>query len=325
MIAIHAYRDGRPSDETVGSDRISDLTGDAGAMLWVDVTEPTDDDLATLQREFALHPLTMEDVRHRHQRPKVELFKDYAFVVLRAMHPRDAEEPKESEVHAFVGPRFLVTLRYDPAYDMQNVVRRWERQPELMAVGGGFAAYVLIDEIVDDFLTLVERMEDQADDLEDRIFEDPGQTEENLAIQEALFRLKRTCIQLRRFVTPLREGIDLLEEQPDLVPAPLDPYYRDVMDHVIRTVELVDNIRDLLTSMLDVRIAQVANHLNEVMKKLTAWAGIILVPTLIAGVYGMNFQDMPELRWNFGYPLVLGIMAASSLILYRMFKRREWL
>jgi magnesium transporter len=325
MIAIHLYRDGRPSDETVGAERVSDLIGDGSVMLWLDVTEPTDDDLATLQREFSLHPLTMEDVRHRHQRPKVELFKDYAFVVLRAMHPRDAEEPKESEVHAFVGPRFLVTIRYDPAYDMQNVVRRWERQPELMASGGGFATYVLIDEIVDDFLTLVERMEDRADDLEDRIFADPGDTAENVAIQQALFGLKRTCIQLRRFVTPLREGIDLLEEQPDLVPAPLDPYYRDVMDHVIRTVELVDNIRDLLTSMLDVRIAQVANHLNEVMKKLTAWAGIILVPTFIAGVYGMNFESMPELHWHLGYPLVLGVMAASALILYRMFKKREWL
>jgi magnesium transporter len=124
---------------------------------------------------------------------------------------------------------------------------------------------------------------------------------------------------------PLRQGIDLIQEQPTLVPSQLNPYYRDVMDHVIRTVELVDNIRDLLTSMLDVRIAQVANHLNEVMKKLTAWAGIILVPTFIAGVYGMNFESMPELRWHYGYPLVLGIMAASALVLYRMFKKREWL
>ena len=135
-------------------------------------------------------------------------------------------------------------------------------------------------------------------------------------VQERLFRLKRECVRLRRAVMPLRQGLDLLQEQPALAAPALAPYYRDVVDHVIRTVELVDNIRDLLTSMLEVRVAQVANHLNEVMKKLTAWAGIILVPTLIAGIYGMNFENMPELRWQVGYPLALGLMAASAAALY---------
>ena len=179
--------------------------------------------------------------------------------------------------------------------------------------------------MVDDFLTLVERFEDRADDIEDRIFEAANESADRLELQESLFKLKRACISLRRFAMPLRQGIDLIQEQPELAPPALGPYYRDVMDHVIRTVELVDNIRDLLTSMLEVRIAQVANHLNEVMKKLTGWAGIILVPTLIAGIYGMNFQGMPELGWKLGYPLALGLMGASALILYRMFKKREWL
>jgi magnesium transporter len=325
VITVHPYRNGLPSDEPAEPSRVSDLIAIDGVFLWLDVTDPTDEDLALLQREFSLHPLTVEDVRHRHQRPKVELFKDYAFVVLRALDPSDPEDPGESEMHAFVGPRFLVTLRYTPVFDMTNVVRRWERQPELLALGGGFAAYVLMDEVVDDFLTLVEGLEDRADDLEDRIFEDPDQPAQNLELQESLFKLKRLCIQLRRFAMPLRQGIDLIQEEPDLVPAPLNPYYRDVMDHVIRTVELVDNIRDLLTSMLDVRIAQVANHLNEVMKKLTAWAGIILVPTFIAGLYGMNFRNMPELSWRFGYPMAIGVMAGAALILYRMFKKRGWL
>ena len=328
MISAYVYREGSPSDEAVDLDRVSELILDASVFLWLDVVEPTDADLALLQREFALHPLTIEDVQHRHQRPKVELFKDYAFVVLRALDPGDAddtEEPREMEVHAFVGPRFLVSLRYDPAFDMREVVRRWERQPELLALGGGFAAYVLIDEVVDDFLTLVERFEDRADDIEDRIFAAANDSPQSLEVQESLFKLKRSCIRLRRFAMPLRQGIDLLQEQPTFAPPPLGPYYRDVMDHVIRTVELVDNIRDLLTSMLEVRIAQVANHLNEVMKKLTAWAGIILVPTLIAGVYGMNFNGMPELGWRFGYAFALGLMAVSALILYRMFKKREWL
>ena len=325
MIAAHLYREGRPSEEAVDLDAIPALLGGDGVFLWLDAVEPTPEDLEILQRAFSLHPLTVEDVQHRHQRPKVELFRDYAFIVLRALDLSDAEEPGEIEIHAFVGPRFLVTLRYDPAFDMDETVRRWERQPELLAVGGGFAAYVLIDEVVDAFLTLVERFEDRADDIEDRIFEAANESADRLELQESLFKLKRACISLRRFAMPLRQGIDLMQEQPELAPPALGPYYRDVMDHVIRTVELVDNIRDLLTSMLEVRIAQVANHLNEVMKKLTGWAGIILVPTLIAGIYGMNFQGMPELRWNLGYPLALGLMGASALILYRMFKKREWL
>jgi magnesium transporter len=325
MIAAHAYRDGHPSQEDVDLEHIPELIAGEDVFLWLDVVEPEAEDLEILQRAFALHPLTMEDVQHRHQRPKVELFRDYAFVVLRALDLGDEEEPGEIEIHAFVGPRFLVTLRYDPAFDMGETVRRWERQPELLALGGGFAAYVLIDEVVDDFLTLVERFEDRADDLEDRIFEAANDSADRQELQENLFKLKRACIGLRRFAMPLRQGIDLIQEQPKLAPPALGPYYRDVMDHVIRTVELVDNIRDLLTSMLEVRIAQVANHLNEVMKKLTGWAGIILVPTLIAGIYGMNFTGMPELGWKLGYPLALGLMGASALILYRMFKKREWL
>jgi magnesium transporter len=325
MIAAHLYREGHATEEPVDLQDVSGVIADDHVFLWLDVLEPTAEDLAVLQRAFALHPLTLEDVQHRHQRPKVELFRDYAFVVLRALDLGDGEEPGEIEVHALVGPRYLVTLRYDPAFDMSEVLRRWERQPELLAVGGGFAAYVLIDEVVDDFLTLVERFEDRADDIEDRIFEAANDSADRLELQESLFKLKRACIRLRRFAMPLRQGIDLIQEQPDLAPLALGPYYRDVMDHVIRTVELVDNIRDLLTSMLEVRIAQVANHLNEVMKKLTGWAAIILVPTLIAGIYGMNFQGMPELRWELGYPLALGLMGLSALVLYRMFKKREWL
>jgi magnesium transporter len=325
VIAVHPYREGRPSHEAVDLDDISGLLGDDRAFLWLDVTDPTDEDLQILQRAFALHPLTIEDVQHRHQRPKVELFRDYAFMVLRALDLSETETPAEIEIHAFVGPRFLATIRYDPAFDMAEVVRRWERQPELLALGGGFAAYVLIDEVVDDFLTLVERFEDRADDIEDQIFEAVDDAKAGEALQERLFKLKRACISLRRFAVPLRQGVDLILEQPQLAPPELGPYYRDVMDHVIRTVELVDNIRDLLTSMLEVRIAQVANHLNEVMKKLTGWAAIILVPTLIAGIYGMNFQNMPELSWRVGYPLALGLMGLSALILYRMFKKREWL
>lgn len=326
MIEARLYRGGVLAEGPVDLGEISRLIGEDDSFLWLDVVAPSTQDLDLLAREFDLHPLVLEDLEHRHQRPKVEIYAEQAFLVLRpVVLAREDDGTQELEMHALVGKRYLATIRSDEAYDLAETVRRWERQPDLLLHGGGYAVYVLLDEVVDDYLTLVERLEDGADELEDLIFATGDGPADVPAVQKKLFKLKRDCVRLRRRAMPLRQGIDLLQEQPQLTTAPLAPYYRDVMDHVIRTVELLDNIRDLLTSMLEVRIAQVANHLNEVMKKLTAWAAIILVPTLIAGIYGMNFEHMPELRWQVGYPLALGSMALSSIVLYVIFKRREWL
>jgi magnesium transporter len=180
---------------------------------------------------------------------------------------------------------------------------------------------VLLDEIVDGYLDVVERLEDLADDVEEEVFEE----EVAEGLQERIFVLKRRTVRFRRAVSPMREVIDLLHEREDVVTRSLAPYYRDVLDHVLRALELIDNIRELLTTALEARIAQTSNRLNIVMKKLSAWAGIILVPTLIAGIYGMNFTHMPELSWRYGYPLALAVMLLSSGILYVMFKRRDWL
>jgi magnesium transporter len=185
--------------------------------------------------------------------------------------------------------------------------------------------YVLIDEVVDGYLSIIEAFEDRADDLEDDVFSEGAAEDGGIALQERIFLLKREVVRLRRFAAPLRQALDLLQEDPKLAGSSLAPYYRDVTEHVIRVTELADNIRDLLTSLLEVRVSQVANRSNEIMKKLSAWAGIILVPTLIAGIYGMNFEGMPELRWALGYPAALGTMLFSGGILYVMFKRRGWL
>jgi len=178
--------------------------------------------------------------------------------------------------------------------------------------------------VVDEYLSMVESLEDRADLVEDDVFSDPpadGGTE----LQERIFLLKRAVVRLRRDVTPLRSGLDLIQEEPKIAGSPLQPYYRDVTEHVIRVSELADNIRDLLTSLLEVRISQIANRSNEIMKKLSAWAGIILVPTLIAGIYGMNFREMPELGWTIGYPLAIGSMVLSGAVLYVLFKKKGWL
>jgi magnesium transporter len=323
MITATLYRDGHRTDETVDPADAARVAAERGAFLWLDIVAPAEADLRELAQQFGFHPLTVEDMIKGRQRTKIELFQDYAFIVLRPVRVDATGEATDSELHALAGEGYLVTLRFDPSIPYDEVVRRWERQPELHSAG--FAVYVLIDEVVDGYLTAIERLEDLVDEAEDVVFGEHDGEAEAPGTQERLFHLKRAVVRLRRFAMPLRQGVDLIQEQPSLANPSLAPYFRDVMDHALRVLELADNVRDVLTSLLEVRIAQAANRLNEVMKKLTGWAGIILVPTLIAGIYGMNFREMPELGWGLGYPFALLLMAASSLTLYLVFKKRDWL
>ena len=317
------YGGGEPEGHRFGPGSMDTLS--EGEWCWFDVVDPTLDDLSTLQAELGLHPLTVEDAQHQQQRPRVELFADHAFVVVRPLTVAASGDVAETEIHAFVSNRWLVTLRFAPAYDLAGVVRRWEANGTLAGGGTGVALYMLIDEVADGYLNLVETLEDRADDLEDRVFGrgrvegDPGD------LQTQILRLRRDVVRLRRSAMPLRQAIDTIHDELWSLNRELLPYYRDVAEHLLRSVELADNVRDSLTTILEVRTAQAANQLNEVMKKLTAWAGIILVPTLIAGIYGMNFEGIPELHWSVGYPLALGMMAVSSTALYLVFKRNEWL
>ena len=325
MITARRYRDGALVSEELDPDGIDLILEDPSSRVWIDMVDPTEEQLDLVQREFGLHQLTVEDVRHRRQRPKVEVFQEYFFVAMRPLSLDDSGHVVEGELHALVGKNFLVTLRYMPAFDLSVVLTRWDRQPELTREGCAFLLYVLLDEVADGYLDLVEVFEDRADDLEDGVFDEAAGDEDRRALQQDLFRLKRDVVTFRRMVMPLRRVLDFFQEQPEFVTSSLQPYYRDVADHVIRSVELADNIRDLLTSLLEVRVAQVANHLNEIMKKLTSWAAIILIPTLIAGIYGMNFEHMPELHWAVGYPLAIGSMLAASGGLYLLFKKKSWL
>ena len=326
MITCRLYRDGRLEGERLDPDRVDEVLKDGDARIWLDVESPGDDEFAMLGREFGLHELSVEDMRHRDQRSKVESYSGYQFVVMRPLCRNDEGELVQQEVHAVIGDRFLVTLRYDPVYDLSEVMARWDRPGRADDERGpGYLLYLLMDEIVDTYLTFVEEFEDQADDLEDLVFAEEDQATPSEGLQEKLFDLKRDIVRFRRSVMPLRRVVDFFQEQPAVASGYLAPYYRDVADHVVRCVELVDNVRDLLTALLEVRLAQVANRLNVVMKKLTSWAAIILLPTLIAGIYGMNFVHMPEIQWRFGYLMALGIMAASAGTLYVIFKKREWL
>ena len=325
MIELRVYRDGA-REETSQDLRVAEpILAAQEAFVWIDVAEPTDEEISSVGDVLGLHPLTLEDVRHRSQRPKVELFERYAFVVVRPMWlPED--ELEESEVHVLVGERFLATLRYDDrAFDAAKLEGRWLRQPELFSAHpGGAAVYFLIDDVVDEYLSVIEELEDRADELEDLVIDD-SLAPDGPTSQERIFRLKRDVVRLRRVVSPLRQGLDLLQEESSTTSDALLPYLRDVTEHVIRIAELADNVRDLLTSLLELQVAKEANRLNDTVRTLTAWAAILVVPTLIASIYGMNFEVMPELRWHLGYGFALILMAGSSLALWVSFKRRGWL
>jgi len=325
VITSRIYRDGELKEEASFDPTDVEACRAAGdqRMIWIDVVDPTDDELSLLQRTLGLHELSVEDSRRWGQRSKVEFYPKYVFLVVHGVRIDEGGELVDSELHAFAGEQFyLLTIRRAPLLEFHKTVERTGRISHLSSEGIGYPLYLMLDEIVDGYLDVVERLEDQADEVEEEVFSEEEEVE---GLQERIFRTKRKVVVFRRAVAPLREVIDLLDEHGALVTQALVPYYRDVLDHVIRSQEMIDNIRELLTGALDVRMAQASNRLNIVMKQLSAWAAIILIPTLIAGIYGMNFRHLPELDWKLGYPFALGIMAASAFTLYRVFRRRGWL
>lgn len=320
MLTCRLYRDGTLAEEGFDPSLVSDYLQEPGTLVWLDLEDPSEQDLAMIEEEFSLHPLAMEDTRHKDQRPKVEIYDKSFFIVIHALRV-GKEELEDQEIHCFAGSQYLLTLRYAPAFDLAPVLKRWEKQPDLTKEGGGFLLYALLDEVVDGYFDVIERFEDDSEGLEEAVFAEEVDPE----VQERIFQMKKQVIEFRRRVMPIREVLDLIQEEAGVVTESLRAYYRDVADHVIRVLEFVDNVRELLTTILEAHLSQVSNRLNQVMKQLTSWAAIILVPTLIAGIYGMNFRQMPELFWRFGYAWALGLMAVSAGALYLLFKRRDWI
>ncbi len=319
MITCRAYRDGKPLDRPFPPEEISDRL-EEGCLVWVDVEEPTEAEIALVAEEFALHPESLSDLKERNQRTKVDQYGDYFQVVSYAVEGQ-GQEVVAKELHIYAGRRYLLTFRFAPAFTVDRVVQRWEASPTLDAHGGSGLLHVLLDEIVDTYFPVVQAFDDEAEALEERVFA----TEVEVGLQEELFKLKKRLVEFRRHVVPLRDVLDFLEEDQLLIPETVKPYFRDVYDNVYRAIEFVDNNRETLTAALSAYQSAVGNQMNVVMKRLTAWAGILLVPTLIAGIYGMNFVHMPELSWTVGYPAALALMFGVCWILYWQFKKRGWL
>ena len=318
------FRDGALGDDRVALDRLQETIASLAEdeWVWVDGVDPSEQEIDVLRKQLDLHELVVEDIHHRGQRPKVEIYGPHVFAALRPISLAGGELV-QSELFLIASERALVTIRFSPAFDLAKAIHRW---PLLHSVSPGPAGafYAVADEVADDYLEVVEDLEDRADELEAKVFRPDPPATVKTQLQRDLVRLRRDTVHVRRHAVPMRQAIDRLADDATLITPELMPYFRDITDHLLRSIELADSVREVVTTVVDIRMAQSAHQLNEVMKKLTAWAGIILVPTLIAGIYGMNFEHMPELSWKVGYPLALGLMAASSGLLYRWFRRRGW-
>jgi magnesium transporter len=292
-------------------------------FAWIGLYEPTEEEFDSVRREFNLHELAVEDAIKAHQRPKLEVFEDEhsLFIVLKtARYVEGGPAVETGEIQVFLGDGFIVTVRHGET-KLHDVRLQLEKRPELLRLGPGAALHAIIDRVVDDYAPVVGALDRDIRQLEAEVFSD-RRTDST----QRIYSLKREVLELYDAVAPLSEPLDRLERVDfPLIPKELRPYFRDVRDHVLRSVREVDGFRELLTSILAANLTQASVRQNEDVRKISAWAAIAAVPTLIAGIYGMNFEHMPELGWTFGYPLALAVMALVCIALYRNFKRAGWL
>jgi len=322
VVNCAAYDGGRRVADVSIAD-ISDALEVPGRWVWVGLHEPGAELLREIQQEFGLHDLAVEDALRAHQRPKVEQYGDSLFVVLRtALMAGTPSRIELGETHLFVGPRFVVSVRHGASLSYAEVRTRCEAAPHLLVKGPGFVLYAIMDFIVDQYFPVVDALEDNLAELEEDIF---GEAFDRRTT-ERIYRLKRDLLALKRAASPVVDVCNrLMRFDLPLIPADTQPYIRDVYDHAVRVNEVVDTMRELLGSALEANLSLVAVEQNESMKKLAGWAAIIAVPTMIAGIYGMNFKFMPELNSPLGYPLALLAMAVVCGYLYLRFRRAGWL
>jgi magnesium transporter len=322
VVNCAAYADGRRVAD-VPIEAISEVLGRDGHFVWIGLHEPSEELLRQVQEEFGLHDLAIEDAHRAHQRPKLEEYGAGLFIALRTARVNGDHGGIEfGETHLFVGPGYVVSVRHGASLSYADVRVRCESTPQLLRKGPGFVLYALMDFIVDHYFPIVDALEEQLESLEGEVFGGTFSRE----VTERIYNLKRDLLALKRAVSPLIEICNrLVRFDVALIPEDTRPYFRDVYDHVIRINETVDMLRELLTSALEANLSLISVGQNEVTKKLAGWAAILAVPTMIAGVYGMNFQHMPELGWRLGYPAAMGLMAGICTVLYVSFKRSGWL
>jgi magnesium transporter len=320
LVNCSAYEDGRKLGD-IPVDKISEYLQREGCFVWVATNEPDAAELDAMQREFGLHELAVEDARHGHERPKIDEYGKSLFVVLHTVDLA-GDELSVGEVNIFVGRNYVLSVRNRSPRGFADVRARCEREPELLRHGAGYVLYALVDAVVDRYFPVLDHFESELEGLEDQIFtRDSGR-----ASLEGLYGLKQKLMVLKHAVWPLHDAVGKLHggRVPEVC-AGLQDYFRDVYDHLFRINQTIDSIREMATTAMSVHLSVVTMQENETTKRLAAYAALVAVPTMIAGVYGMNFEHMPELRWAFSYPLVLAAMAAIDAYLFWRFRRAGWL
>ena len=319
LISCAVYQDGKKLSD-IRPDEIHLYVNRPEYLVWVALADPGPGELAAMQHEFDLHELAVEDARHGHQRPKIEEYGDSVFAVLHTVQQRD-DELYVGEVDVFAGPNYVLSVRNRTEKGFVQVRARCEREPHLLREGSGFVLYALMDAVVDRYFPLIDALEIKLENIEERMFANAsGRTN-----VEALYALKQKLMVLKHAVAPLLEGVGKLYggRVPQVCTASQE-YFRDVYDHLVRLNQSVDALRDMVVTAMSVNLALITMSENETTKRLAAYAALVAVPTMIAGIYGMNFEHMPELKWEWGYPMTLAVMGILDTYLFVRFRKAKW-
>ncbi|CAN5557395.1 magnesium and cobalt transport protein CorA [soil metagenome] len=316
-----AYAEGRRVAE-VPLPQVHDVLRTEGQFVWIGLHEPSEELLGKVQVEFGLHDLAVEDAHNAHQRPKVEMYDNTLFLVMRTAQVNAERHIDFGETHFFVGPNFIVTVRHGNSVPYSNVRARCENMPDLLSKGQGFALYAVMDFIVDQYFPVVHDMEKELEEIEDKIFKEKPSRQTT----EQIYMLKRELLEVRRAVSPLVDICNrLMRFDIKCIAEDTHPYFRDVYDHVIRINEVVDNTRELLNTALEANFSLLSISQNDVSKRFAGWAAIIALPTMVAGFYGMNFKFIPQYASPDGFYFVIGGTAFACCLMYYFFRRSGWL
>jgi magnesium transporter len=320
VIDCALYENGRRI-ATIDLDQASAPEPGSGRFVWIGLHEPDEDLLRKVQLRFGLHDLAIEDAHNAHQRAKLEIYGESLFVVLRTVQLQDGKVTF-GETHIFAGRGYVVTVRHGSTTAYKEVRARCEHAPQMLAKGEDFVVYSVMDFVVDHYFPVLHKLEGEVDAIEEAVF---AVSRSRIDI-ERIYELRHDLLLMRRAIQPLQEVCSrIIRFDVPMIDADMQPYFRDVQDHIIRVVESIDNLRDLLNSALEANLLLASIQQNDVTKKLAAWAAILAVPTAIAGIYGMNFEYMPELKSPLGYPLTLAAIFGLCGWLYLRFKQAGWL
>ena len=317
------YEDGeRRAGDLEVADAARAACDDTASFVWLGAYEPTAEEFDAVAREFDLHELAVEDAIEAHERPKLEVYGETLFVVLKTVRYIDSEEViRGGEIMLFVNPDFVITVRHGDASDLHPVREAIEKRPDLLRCGPGAILHAVIDRVVDDYEPAVQGLEIDIQQVEEQVFSSDASNP-----AQRIYRLEREVLEMQRAVRPLATPVDRLARGHfDLISPEMRDYFRDVHDHLLRVASRVEGFRDLLGSALQANLTQVTVRQNADMRRISAWVAILAVPTMIAGIYGMNFRHIPELGWRYGYPAVLAVIAVACGLLYRGFRRAGWL